>query len=55
MPADDKEPSEARTILIAVATAALTTAATSLVEWAIEELKERRARERGDNANGGSE
>ena len=40
--ATDK-PSEARTIAIAVVTAALTTAATSLVTWAIDELKARRA------------
>jgi hypothetical protein len=38
---DDSVKKHARTIAIAVATAALTTAATELATWAIESLKER--------------
>lgn len=39
---EDPPKSDARTIVVAVVTAALTTLATGLVTWAIDEMKERR-------------
>lgn len=41
---EDQPKNEARTIAIAVVTAALTSLATGLVGWAIDEMKERRKR-----------
>ena len=46
LPAD--KPSERRTVLIAVVTAGLTTAVTSLVTWAIEEIKAKHRASRND-------
>lgn len=39
---DDPPKSDTRAIVVAVVTAALTTLATGLVTWAIDEMKERR-------------